>query len=64
MIDKTDISIKECLRCGSISEEIINTERNERIGWWCIACNNFEDAILRERVWRKKLGKLNGANND
>jgi|TARA_R100000781_G_scaffold81295_1_gene50120 hypothetical protein len=65
MIDNNDrLDIKPCQRCGSIAEQIINTERNERLGWWCIVCNNFEDAILREKVWVKKVGKLNGYNHD
>lgn len=64
MNDVQDLTTKRCVKCGNTAEQIINTEQNERVGWWCIVCDNFERAILRERVWIKKVGKLNGYNND
>jgi len=57
-----ELATKACAQCRKTAKQIINTERNERVGWWCIACNHFEKAILRERLWRR-VGELDELNN-
>jgi len=42
---------KKTCHCGAVAEEIINTEENKRVGWYCPSCQRFEKAVLRERVW-------------
>ena len=51
MLSTDDMKTKPC-KCGKTLQEIINTEENLRVGWWCPTCNAFEKAILRERLWR------------
>ena len=49
---KLELSENPCEKCGAQAEEVINTEENLRVGWYCLKCHNFEKAIARERVWR------------
>ena len=46
-----EMGVKEC-PCGAVAEQVINAEEKKRVGWYCPACQRFEKAILRERVWR------------
>ena len=48
---KEDLSQKPC-KCGGTMVQIINAEKNIRVGWWCTAdgCSNFTKAIGRERL--------------
>jgi|TARA_R110000764_G_scaffold60257_1_gene129558 hypothetical protein len=32
-------------------QQVINAEEQLRKGWYCSACKEWEQAILRERVW-------------
>ncbi len=52
MLLTDDMRTKSCT-CGKTLQEIINAEEKVRVGWWCPACNAFDKAILRERVWVK-----------
>ena len=45
-----EMGVKEC-PCGAVAEQVINAEEKKRVGWYCPACQRFEKAILRERVW-------------
>ena len=38
--------------CGSAKEQVINAEKNVRVGWYCPSCRDFTKAIGREKVWR------------
>jgi len=33
-------------------DQVINAEERLRKGWYCHTCKAWEDAILRERVWK------------
>jgi|TARA_R110000822_G_scaffold9224_1_gene35952 hypothetical protein len=45
--------------CGSAKEQVINAEKNVRVGWYCPSCRAFTKAIGREKVWRphNKIGE-------
>lgn len=51
-----DLSNKPC-RCGDVMGQIIgydhrpedDTYQRYRVGWYCVNCHAFEQAILRER---------------
>jgi len=45
---KMEMSERECPRCKAKAEEVINTEKRKRVGWYCVKCHYFEKAILRE----------------
>jgi len=44
-----DLSTTNCLNCGATSEQVLNMETRKRVGWYCLKCEYFEKAILRER---------------
>jgi len=43
-----DLSTTNCLKCGATSEQVLNIETQKRVGWYCLECEHFEKAILRE----------------
>jgi len=45
-----DLSTNRCPKCKETSEEVLNMETRRRVGWYCLECQHFEEAILRERV--------------
>ena len=45
-----DLSTTNCLKCGATSEQVLNMETRKRVGWYCLECHYFEQAILRETV--------------
>jgi hypothetical protein len=45
-----DLSTTNCLNCGATSEQVLNMETRKRVGWYCLKCEYFEEAILRETV--------------
>jgi len=49
-----DLSTNICPKCHAVSEEVLNMEIRERVGWYCLKCHHFEKAILRETVIHKK----------
>lgn len=49
----SELDKKPCPKCGEPAGQIINAQSNRRVGWWCQACNTFDDAIGRERVLEK-----------
>jgi len=44
-----EMSTIACPKCRKEAQEVINAEQRIRKGWWCPACNHFENAIHRER---------------
>ena len=46
--DTDDLSTTDCLKCGATSEQVLNIETQKRVGWYCLKCEYFEKAILRE----------------
>jgi len=50
MKDQKDLSTNTCPKCGAQSEEVLNMETRKRVGWYCLKCRFFEQAILRETV--------------
>ena len=46
----SDLSTTNCLKCGATSEQVLNIETQKRVGWYCLKCEYFEKAILRETV--------------
>tara|TARA_R100001377_G_scaffold80192_2_gene58910 strand:- start:593 stop:772 length:180 start_codon:yes stop_codon:yes gene_type:complete len=50
-----DLSTNVCPKCSKKSKEAINPIKKERVGWYCLSCCHFEEAILRERVWNPKI---------
>ena len=49
---KKDLTTNVCPNCHKKSEQVINAEKQKRVGWYCPACRYFEKAILRETKWR------------
>ena len=45
-----DLSTNVCPKCKATSEEVLNMETRHRVGWYCLKCEHFEKAILRETV--------------
>ena len=39
-----------CPKCKAVSEQVLNMETGKRVGWYCLKCYYFEEAILRETV--------------
>jgi len=48
--DPQDLSTNICPKCKETSEEVLNMETRKRVGWYCLKCQHFEEAILRETV--------------
>ena len=46
----SDLSTNVCPKCEETSEEVLNMETRKRVGWYCLKCEYFEKAILRETV--------------
>jgi hypothetical protein len=49
----SDLRTTNCLNCGATSEQVLNMETRKRVGWYCLNCYYFEQAILRETVIHK-----------
>ncbi len=45
-----DLSTTRCPKCKETSEEVLNMETRKRVGWYCLKCHYFEQAILRETI--------------
>ena len=45
-----DLRTNTCPKCKAVSEQVLNMETGKRVGWYCLACHYFEEAILRETV--------------
>lgn len=45
-----DLRTNTCPKCKAISEQVLNMETGKRVGWYCLNCHYFEQAILRETV--------------
>jgi hypothetical protein len=43
-----DLSTNVCPKCKATSEEVLNMQEKKRVGWYCLKCYYFEEAILRE----------------
>ena len=50
MNEEQDLSTNTCPKCQATSEEVLNIETRKRVGWYCLNCHYFEQAILRETV--------------
>lgn len=48
-----DLSTNVCPKCKETSEEVLNMETQKRVGWYCLKCEYFQKAILRETVIHK-----------
>jgi ribosomal protein S27AE len=46
--DTGDLSTNVCPKCKATSEEVLNMHKRKRVGWYCLKCYYFEEAILRE----------------
>jgi|TARA_R110000824_G_scaffold258119_2_gene447136 hypothetical protein len=44
----SDLRTNVCPKCKETSEEVLNMEAMKRVGWYCLKCHYFEEAILRE----------------
>ena len=49
----SNLSTNVCPKCKETSEEVLNMQTQKRVGWYCLACHYFEEAILRETVIHK-----------
>jgi hypothetical protein len=49
----SDLSTNVCLKCKETSEQVLNIETQKRVGWYCLKCEYFQKAILRETVIHK-----------
>ena len=45
-----DLKTNVCPKCKETSEQVLNIETQKRVGWYCLKCENFQKAILRETV--------------
>ena len=45
-----DLRTNTCPKCKAISEQVLNMETGKRVGWYCLKCHYFEEAILGETV--------------
>jgi|FLMP01.1.fsa_nt_emb hypothetical protein len=45
-----DLSTNVCPKCKETSEQVLNMQTQKRVGWYCLKCYYFEEAILRETV--------------
>ena len=50
MNEEQDLSTNTCPKCQATSTEVLNMETRKRVGWYCLNCHYFEQAILRETV--------------
>jgi Zn ribbon nucleic-acid-binding protein len=48
-----DLSTNVCPKCKETSSEVLNMETQKRVGWYCLKCEYFQKAILRETVIHK-----------
>lgn len=44
----SDLNTNVCPKCKETSEEVLNMETQKRVGWYCLKCEYFQKAILRE----------------
>jgi hypothetical protein len=45
-----DLKTNVCPKCKETSEQVLNIETQKRVGWYCLKCEYFQKAILRETV--------------
>jgi len=50
-----DLSTNVCPKCKSKTEEVINAIKKKRVGWYCLSCYYFDEAILRERILKPTI---------
>ena len=48
-----DLSTNVCPKCKATSAEVLNMETQKRVGWYCLKCQYFQEAILRETAIHK-----------
>jgi hypothetical protein len=53
-----ELSTTNCLKCGATSEQVLNMETQKRVGWYCLKCEYFEKAILRETFIHRFISKI------
>ena len=51
--DPYSLRTNVCPKCKATSEQVLNMETGKRVGWYCLQCYHFEEAILRETVITK-----------
>jgi hypothetical protein len=51
--DPYSLRTNVCPKCKATSEQVLNMETGKRVGWYCLQCHHFEEAILRETVITK-----------
>jgi hypothetical protein len=56
--DTDSLSTTNCLKCGATSEQVLNMETQKRVGWYCLKCEYFEKAILRETTIAHTITKI------
>jgi hypothetical protein len=61
-----DLAYIDCPKCRQPAKEILNYEMGKngtRVGWWCVPCNHFEDAVLREKTITPRVPGQDGSHN-
>lgn len=53
-----DLSTNVCPKCKATSEEVLNMHKRKRVGWYCLKCYYFEEAILRETTIAPTITKV------
>ena len=53
-----DLRTNVCPKCKAISEEVLNMQEKKRVGWYCLKCHYFEEAILRETTIAHTITKI------
>jgi len=53
-----DMSTNACPKCKAASEEVLNMQQKKRVGWYCLKCEHFEQAILRETTIAPTIRKV------
>ena len=53
-----DLSTNVCPKCKETSEQVLNMQEKKRVGWYCLKCYYFEEAILRETTIAPTITKV------
>jgi ribosomal protein S27AE len=53
-----ELSTNVCPKCKETSEEVLNMHKKKRVGWYCLKCHYFEEAILRETTIAPTIKKV------
>ena len=53
-----DLRTNVCPKCKATSEEVLNMHERKRVGWYCLKCYYFEEAILRETTIAPTIRKV------